>query len=204
MDSFRDTFRIIFGCCIFPRTQEVELLSGDSSEPMRRTLEQMRIASRVIHIKFLPDHQPVPYSEGAKTLENTDVTVAGLYTARCVGVACVAEIGDKDFLVSDSFAPCVPIVIFAADKTWLAHINGMSGLDKVEQLVASSKGWKIRIVRKTQNAQQAQVANRAAQYLRRFSPRIVNVRTRSTIGVVVSAISKTILVYNQKSGPSTN
>lgn len=226
MGYFSDTYKVIFGCCTPSRAQRINPAQENRpaqeskpaqenkpaqkkiapenvpardvavSESMKAQLEQMQIASNHIKTIFLPEPQVPPYL-GGMGQRNTDVTIPGPYTARCVIVGDIAEIGDRNFLVSDSFSPCVPIIVFATDKTWLAHSNGFSAADKVNSVATPSRNCEIRIISKLGNARQAGIANSIAKSMHKLSPEIVNVETSSMIGVVVSAISKTILVYNQ-------
>lgn len=211
MGYFSGTYKVIFGCCMPARIQENEPVQENEpteekvpthdviiSETMDERLRQMQIASTKPRVTFLDASHDPPYPEWTVQFRNTEVTIPGPYTALCVGITLMAEVGDKDFLVSDSFASCVPVIVFAADKTWLAHSNGMSAVDQVNAVATPARKCKVFIIRKMMHAHQADVAKNIGERLKHLSPEIVEIHDFAHLGVIVSPISKTVLVYRQK------
>lgn len=168
-----------------------------TSATMEKLLEEMQTPSTTVTVTLLSDPHDIPYPDGAQAVKNTEVTVAARYRAQCTGIGCIAEIGDKIFLVSDSFAPCVPIIVFAANGAWLAHSFGLSGVDQVRKVAIAHNDCDIFIISK-KHARSAQIARAIFEQLGEFSVQLLDVDISGTIGVVVSAVSKTILVYRQK------
>lgn len=118
--------------------------------------------------------------------------------ATYVGIAQVAAVAQGAFIVSDSFAPCVPVVAFGRNTCSLAHCNGIGGID------GYSADWdkaaaSIIVVSKERESRQSQIAGLIFEKLtsKGFkSLSICELPTSNTIGIIVRG--DTILMYWQE------
>lgn len=167
-----------------------------SSARIEALLPEMKIPSIEVTVTFLSDRQAPPYSvDGINYNACEDVVVAGGYQGRFIGVNQISSIGENAFLVSDSFSPCVPVIMFSPTNAWLLHANGTVHVSKIKA-IATEHDVDIYIISKAPG-RNAQVAKAIFDELDEHSVQLVNINTNDMVGVVVSLASKTILVYHQ-------
>lgn len=148
---------------------------------------------------YLDTPQVAPYSPTSGTLENHEVDLFGS-AATCVGVASFAT--DKTYkkpLVSDSFAPCVPVVAIGRTGTHLAHCNGSGGI--IDYSATWLTSHRIMVIGKSENAKQLSVAKAIQQQLEKNGFKQVEmfvVPFAGLMGVIV--IGSTVLAYRQSLG----
>src|SRR5687767_8491704 len=108
-------------------------------------------------VYYLTEKQKVPYDPGAETLHNHEVDLFGT-KALCVGIQSVGtDTTHKAPLVSDSFAPCVPVVAIGRTGTHLAHFNGTGSVDKFS--AQWLKTHRLFVIQKLHNAKQTLVSD---------------------------------------------
>jgi hypothetical protein len=187
------------GCKLAANEQDIDAIPvTTSSARMGALLAEMQIASTDVTVTFLRDLQAPPYSvDDVDYNSSQDVDVAGGYRGRFTGINQISAIGNNSFLVSDSFSPCVPVIIFSPTNVWLLHANGTVKVSEIKK-VASGHDVDIYIIRKG-SSRSAQVATAIFDELHEYSAQMVDIDTNEMVGVVVSAASKTILVYCQGS-----
>lgn len=163
--------------------------------PLDNHFQGMQTASigAVCVLQVVGGKQKVPTVPSAKSFNKEGLL--GDASAMIVGIAKIAELNNHTFLASDSFSPCVPVVIFDRNKTWLAHSLGISALDQIKKDI--SKDADIFIIRKTLHARNSEIANAIFERLNEadFSAEIVDIAISGMIGVVVNGAGKSILVY---------
>ena len=186
------------GCKLAANEQDPDSVPvTTSSARMEAMLLEMRIPSIEVTVTFLPDRHAPPYSvDGIDYNSSEDVMVEGGYRGRFIGVNQLSSIGTNDFMVSDSFSPCVPVIMFSPTNAWLLHANGTIHVSAVKK-IATEHDVDIYIISKAAG-RNAQVAEAIFKELHEYSAQLVIVNTNDTIGVVVSPASKTILVYCQR------
>lgn len=154
---------------------------------MNKSLSQRRLY-------YLNDPQEIPYSPTCEVAENHEVDLFG-QAATCVGVTSIAtDTSYKKPLVSDSFAPCVPLVAIGRTGTHLAHCNGISGITRYSAIWLTSH--RIMVIGKTNSARQIQVARKIQEILRNHGfgqAELFEVPYEDTMGVIV--IGSTVLAY---------
>lgn len=165
-----------------------------SSTPMEALLPQMLISSTEVTATFLTNRHASPFDVDVHRYNSCeDVRVEGGFRGRFVGINKISAIGDNDFLVSDSFGPCVPVIMFSPTNTWLLHANGTIHVSEIKR-IAGEHDVEIYIISK-RGGRNAEVAEAILKELHKYSAEIVVMDTDENIGVVVSQVSKTILVY---------
>ena len=185
------------GCKLAANDQDSDSVPvTTSSARMEALLPEMQISSSEVTVTFLPDRHAPPYAVGELDYHSSeDVMVEGGFRGRFIGINRVSAIGDNHFMVSDSFSPCVPVIMFSPTNAWLLHANGTINVSKVKT-IASEHDVDIYIISKTA-CRNAEVAQAIFKELHEYSAEMVVINTNDMIGVVVSLASKTILVYCQ-------
>jgi hypothetical protein len=185
------------GCKLATNEQDPDSVPvTTSSARMEAMLPELRISSTKVTVTFLPDRHAPPYSvDNLNYNACEDVVVDGGYPGRFIGVNQLSSIGTSDFMVSDSFSPCVPVIMFSPTNAWLLHANGTIHVSQVKK-IATEHDVDIYIISKA-DGRNAQVAKAIFKELDEYSAQLVTVNTNDTIGVVVSLASNTILVYCQ-------
>jgi hypothetical protein len=104
------------GCKLATNEQDLDAVPvTTSSARMGALLTEMQIVSTDVTVTFLCDPQAPPYSvDGVDYNSSQDVDVVGGYRGRFTGINQISAIGNNSFLVSDSFSPCVPVIIFSS------------------------------------------------------------------------------------------
>lgn len=160
----------------------------------------LKTASHEITVVFNTQPISVPYETSGNACDNVPVNWGDhTHTALYIGIANFAKVGNENFLVSDSFGPCVPVVVFHEQGTWLGHANGSAGIpSKIKETIPASERAQVVVIRKTLHAKQNKVATVIKESLEEmgFPTRLVDVETSASIAVIVGALSKRILVYS--------
>jgi hypothetical protein len=143
---------------------------------------------------WLNGSHAVPYDPGSEANVNHEVELFG-ERSLCVGIAAVGtDTTYKALLVSDSFAPCVPVIAIGRTGTHLAHCNGSGGI-----MTYSSKWLKthrIMVIQRERGVQQKAVSDAIALNLRKAGYEKVEIAVvplEGSIGVIVAGC--TALVY---------
>jgi hypothetical protein len=171
-------------------------LSTLAQTDMDVLLAEMETPGREITVVFNTEPLAKPYvHNGSGTLNARVALKTG--TALYTGITALAKLEDDDFLVSDSFGPCVPVIVFHGEDTWLAHANGTGGVVHHLKGQPALKAGQVVIISKALHAKQQMVATEIGRLLVEdgFDVRIVDIATAATIAVIVGPLSKRILVY---------
>jgi hypothetical protein len=175
----------------------IPIAASAEGGPLGNLIAKMTVPSPTTapRIWMLNGTSPVPHAPPSDSLAVSPVNVQQI-GGTFVGIAQVAEKADNHLLCSDSFAPCVPVIVFKETTTILAHCNGTG---RAPDIKAMRDGGVVVVVRKKNHPRQSAVADKLIELLEDGAQPVYvcDVDPKGYIGVVVYGQTKSVIVYEQ-------